>query len=67
MNTIAQSVQNVDWNHKLYKNHDRDDENNEAVNSLPRVIHLDTLRFIAGLVRAEDILQRNVRIAAGIK
>ena len=50
MDAITESVQNIDRNHELRKDHGRDDEGDEAVNPRPRVVNLNPMRFVAGFV-----------------
>ncbi len=56
MNIVAQPVQDVYRNHELYKNHNSNDQNDKAFDAFPRIVNLNTVRFITRFFRAEHIL-----------
>jgi hypothetical protein len=62
MESVAELVQNVYWNHKLSKNYKSDNGSDKVFDALPCVVYLNTVRFVAGFFRAEDILQLRVRL-----
>ncbi len=61
VDTVAESIQNVNGDHKLHDNHNSNNEDDKVLDALSCVVYLNAIRFIPGFFRAKDILRCQIR------